>query len=131
MLRPPILIDPDEVDFSAIRAQGATIVFDGFASGRWQAAAVVLLSGRFVRPEPFAPARQTPVLLVHGAEDGTVPPEEDGKAEGWLSAAGVRVERHLLPGVGHEISPKAARLAARFLKEELADAGSADVPVRS
>ena len=95
------------------------MVFDGFASGRWRAKAVVLLSGRFVRPEPFRPGEETPVLLVHGAEDGAVPPEEDGKAERWLAEAGVRVERHLLPGVGHEISPRAARLAARFLKEEL------------
>lgn len=100
-------------------SQGATIAFDGFASGRWQAGAVVLLSGRFVKPEPFAPARQTPVLLVHGAEDGAVPPQEDGKAESWLVEAGVRVERHLLPGVGHVISPRAARLASRFLREVL------------
>ncbi|GLS20714.1 phospholipase [Labrys miyagiensis] len=100
-------------------SQGATIVFDGFASGRWRAKAVVLLSGRFVKPQPFAPAKETPVLLVHGAADGAVPPDEDAKAERWLAEAGVRVERHLLPGVGHVVSPKAARLAARFLKVEL------------
>ena len=98
-------------------SQGATTVFDGLASGRWRVGAVVLLSGRFVKPSPFAPAKQTPVLLVHGAEDGAVPPEEDGKAEGWLAEAGIGVERHLLPGVGHEITPKTARLVARFLRE--------------
>jgi phospholipase/carboxylesterase len=120
---------PDKVALVGF-SQGATMVFDGFASGRWRAGAVVLLSGRFVKPEPFTPTRQTPVLLVHGADDTAVPPDESENAERWLREAGVRVERHSLEGVGHEIGPRTARLTARFLQRTLMDGGSSEVVVR-
>lgn len=100
-------------------SQGATTLFDAYASGRRQAGAIVLLSGRFVKPAPFVPATGTPVLLVHGAEDPAVPPENSAHARDWLSAAGVSVEMHTLKGVGHAIAPQAARLTARFLQGAL------------
>jgi phospholipase/carboxylesterase len=100
-------------------SQGATTLFDAYATGRWHAGAVVLLSGRFVRPEPFVPATRTPVLLVHGAEDPAVPPENSEHARDWLSAAGVSVELHMLKGVGHVVAPRAARLTAKFLQRVL------------
>lgn len=100
-------------------SQGATTLFDAYATGRWRAGAVVLLSGRFVKPKPFVPAAGTPVLLVHGAADPAVPPENSEHARDWLGSAGVDVEMHMLKGVGHVIAPQAARLAAKFLQRVL------------
>ncbi len=103
-------------------SQGATTLFDGYASGRWRAGAVALLSGRFVKPQPFKPAKATPVLLVHGADDPVVPPENSDRARGWLAEHGVEVELHRLKGVGHVVAPRAARLTARFLQRVLVHA---------
>jgi phospholipase/carboxylesterase len=104
-------------------SQGATLAFDAVARGRWPIGALVLLSGRFVTPAPFAPAHNTPVLLVHGSADGAVPPEETRRAAVMLEGAGMRVQTHILRGVGHTISPTGAKLTRRFLRERLGGTG--------
>jgi phospholipase/carboxylesterase len=98
-------------------SQGATMAFDACASGRWPLRALALLSGRFVTPQPFAPPRAMPVLLVHGSADGAVPPEETRRAQAQLQAAGLAVENHILRGVGHTISPTGMKLTRRFLQQ--------------
>ncbi|MGJ4859063.1 alpha/beta hydrolase [Labrys sp. La1] len=103
-------------------SQGATLAFDALARGRWPVGAMVLLSGRFVAPEPFTPARVTPVLLVHGSADGAVPSEETRRARSMLQEAGMTVESHILRGVGHTISPTGVKLTRRFLRERLGEA---------
>jgi phospholipase/carboxylesterase len=114
---------PDRVALVGF-SQGATMVFDGYASGRWRVGAVALLSGRFPVPSPFAPAEDTPVLLVHGADDPAVPPAESEQAFAVLTARGVCVAKHILPRIGHTVSPKAARLTAKFLQEALSRGNS-------
>jgi phospholipase/carboxylesterase len=96
-------------------SQGAIMVEDALASGRWPVAAMVALSGRLATPEPLTPAPATPLLLVHGADDPVVPPSESERAFALLKAAGVAVELHRLAGVGHVVSPQAAALAAGFV----------------
>ncbi|WP_448950760.1 alpha/beta hydrolase [Labrys neptuniae] len=98
-------------------SQGATMAFDACASGRWPLRALTLLSGRFVTPEPFAPPRTMPVLLVHGSADGAVPPQETRHATTLLREAGLAVESHILRAVGHTISPTGMKLTRRFLRE--------------
>lgn len=104
-------------------SQGATLAFDAVARGRWPVGAVALLSGRFVIPEPFAPALATPVLLVHGNADGAVPPQETRRAAMMLQGAGMAVQTHILRGVGHTISPTGMKLTRRFLRERLNGTG--------
>ncbi|QEN88082.1 prolyl oligopeptidase family serine peptidase [Labrys sp. KNU-23] len=104
-------------------SQGATLAFDAVARGRWPVGALALLSGRFVAPAPFTPARMTPVLLVHGSADGAVPSEETRRARALLQEADMTVESHILRGVGHTISPTGVKLTRRFLRERLGEAG--------
>ena len=100
-------------------SQGAIMVLDAAATGRWPLAAIVGLSGRLPTHEPLTPAPATPVLLVHGADDPVVPPNESKRAFTLLKAAGVAVKKHILPGVGHVVAPEAAAMTARFVAEAL------------
>ncbi|PRH85593.1 phospholipase [Labrys okinawensis] len=100
-------------------SQGATLAFDAVARGPWPVGALVLLSGRFVAPEPFTPALATPVLLVHGSADEAVPSEETRRARAMLQEAAMTVESHIVRGVGHTISPTGMKLTRRFLRERL------------
>jgi phospholipase/carboxylesterase len=56
-----------------------------------------------------------PVFLAHGGSDPLIPPEALFLTAGALGAAGVRVQWHLSPGVGHGIDEGAIALAANFL----------------
>jgi phospholipase/carboxylesterase len=57
------------------------------------------------------------VLLTHGALDDMLPVQALPVAEGTLRAAGVPVEAHVMPGLGHGIDEATIRLDLRFLGE--------------
>ncbi len=61
-----------------------------------------------------------PVCLVHGDADMVVPFQAMGMAEAALKAAGVPVETHRRPGLGHGIDPEGLDIAIAFLKKRLA-----------
>ncbi|WP_307436961.1 alpha/beta hydrolase [Labrys monachus] len=100
-------------------SQGAIMVLDALASGRWPVAAVVAFSGRLSSPPPLAPSLSTSLLLVHGVADPVVPPQESDHAFTVLRGLGVRVERRFLPGVGHVVAPEGMALATAFLDRVL------------
>jgi phospholipase/carboxylesterase len=53
--------------------QGAIVALDAVASGRWKVGALVAFAG-LLPPQPISPAsKDTPVLLVHGQADTTIP----------------------------------------------------------
>ena len=56
-----------------------------------------------------------PVLLTHGAADEVLPAASLPAAASALKAAGVPVESHLMPGLGHGIDEATLRLDLRFL----------------
>ena len=56
-----------------------------------------------------------PVLLVHGEADEVVSSASLVHAESALKQAGVKVEAHMRPHVGHGIDPEGLRLAIAFL----------------
>ena len=56
-----------------------------------------------------------PVLLVHGEADEVVPVACLAQAESALKRAGVEVEAHKRPHLGHGIDQEGLRLAAAFL----------------
>ena len=100
-------------------SQGSIMALDSLASGRWPVAAVVAFAGRLAPPDPLTPSLNTRLLLVHGTNDGVIPPQESEWAEGRLAKAGVAVERRMIANLGHSISPEAAQLAQNYLAEIL------------
>jgi phospholipase/carboxylesterase len=100
-------------------SQGAIMALDAVASGRWQVGAVVAFSLRLATPAPLTPALKTPVLLIHGTTDPVMPISEATTAEAALTAAGMQTTLHLMPGVGHTITPAGVALAQDFLRAVL------------
>jgi phospholipase/carboxylesterase len=86
-------------------------------------AGIVGYSGLLAGPEHLAREARSrpPVLLVHGGADEVVPVELLLPAAESLSAAGLPVEWHRLPGLGHGIDEDGLGLGARFLARVLAD----------
>jgi len=78
-------------------------------------AAVVGYSGlcATVEGEGLKPA---PTLLVHGAADQVVPPQMTPIAAQALGGAGIPVEWHMVPGLGHGIEETGLRMAAEHLR---------------
>jgi phospholipase/carboxylesterase len=67
--------------------------------------AILAFSGALIAPETLAAelANRAPVLLVHGEADEAVPVSRSHDAEVALEAAGVPVEAHYIPRLGHGI----------------------------
>jgi phospholipase/carboxylesterase len=103
-------------------SQGAVISL--FAGLRRAAAprAIFCYSGALIDPASLGAemANRAPVLLVHGMKDATVPPYVCRAAEAVLREAGVPVESHLLPELGHGIDAEAVALGAAFLRQAFA-----------
>jgi phospholipase/carboxylesterase len=83
-------------------------------------AAVVGFSGLCAEtaPEDLVPA---PTLLVHGTADELLPAGLTVQAAHSLGAAGVPVEWHLRPGLGHGIDEEGLALAGDHLARHLPD----------
>jgi phospholipase/carboxylesterase len=108
----------DRVAFVGV-SQGAIVALDAVASGRWKVGALVAFSG-LLPPQPVSPAsNSTPVLLVHGENDTTIPPMASRFAAAQLATAGFKVELDVERGTGHTISSAGAQIALSFLKKTL------------
>ncbi|MFO1128478.1 MAG: prolyl oligopeptidase family serine peptidase [Rhodospirillales bacterium] len=105
-----------------------TLILIGFSQGAMMAlhvglrtavapAAILSHSGILVGAEHLADEIRVrpPVLLTHGADDDVLPAAALSMAEIALQAAGVPVEAHVLPGLGHGIDENTLRLAFSFL----------------
>jgi phospholipase/carboxylesterase len=79
-------------------------------------AGIVGISGMLVAPERLQPeiVSRPPVLLIHGTEDDIVPFQSMDLAANALTAAGVRVETHVSPGVGHSVGQDGLAAATAF-----------------
>jgi len=101
-------------------SQGAIMALDAIARGRWPVAAVVAASGRLPgAADPLPAAAATPVLLLHGEADATVPAEESRRAAPRLKAAGFAVETRFFARLGHSISGEGVEAAGAFLARAL------------
>lgn len=89
-------------------------------------AAVVGLSGVIAGGERLAGeiTARPPVLLIHGSEDEVIPVDAIHMTREALAEAGVAVEWHIRPGLGHGIDEEAAFMAGSFLAQHLAPAVS-------
>ena len=87
-------------------------------------AGVIGYSGRLESPELVAKEMRSkpPILLVHGDRDDRLPVELLDRATETLLAAGVSVEHHVRPGLGHSIDEEGIRLGRDFLTRAFARA---------
>jgi len=99
-------------------SQGAMISL--FSGLRRKAAprAILAFSGALIAPETLAAelANHAPVLLVHGEADEAVPVTRSHDAEAALKAAGVPVDAHYIPRLGHGIDDTGISLGALALQ---------------
>jgi phospholipase/carboxylesterase len=84
-------------------------------------AAIVGYSGVIAGPEHLASeiAARPPVQLVHGEADEVIPVDALALTREALASAGVPVEWHVAPGLGHGIDPEGLALGGHFLAEHL------------
>jgi len=81
-------------------------------------AAIVGYSGALTTVEALpAPGAAPAILLVHGDMDEVIPVDAMYMAREALSQAGLPVEWHVSPGVGHGIDGEGLRLGGAFLKQ--------------
>ncbi len=84
--------------------------------------AILAFSGALVAPEtlPAELANRAPVLLVHGEADEVVPVSRSHDAEAALAAAGVPVNAHYVPRLGHGIDDSGISLGGLALQRAFA-----------
>ncbi len=107
------------------------LVLVGFSQGTMMAlhvglrraaapAAVVGYSGLLAGPEHLGEITvRPPVLLIHGEADDLIPADALHMAREQLAHAGVGVEWHVRPGLGHGIDPVGQLIAAQFMAQAL------------
>jgi phospholipase/carboxylesterase len=78
-------------------------------------AAIVGYSGVLAGEPPDADRDMPPILLIHGSEDPMIPAEALFLSAGALGSAGVRVQWHVSPGIGHSIDEAGLVLGGTFL----------------
>ncbi len=124
----PILDGFLDAELARHGLQDARLALVGFSQGTMMAlhvalrrarpcAAVVGYSGMLVGAERLAAEirARPPVLLVHGEADEVVPPAMLPAAEAGLAAAGVVVDCHRRPGLGHGIDAEGLGLGGAHL----------------
>jgi len=79
-------------------------------------AGIVGISGMLVAAERLEAeiTSRPPVLLIHGTEDDVVPFHSMAQAASALTAAGVDVQTHVSPGVGHSVGQDGLAAAMAF-----------------
>ena len=88
-------------------------------------AGILGFSGMLAGPHLLAGEIVTrpPVLLTHGDADPILPVHSLPEAVAGLKAAGIAVQSHLRPGLGHGIDDECVRLGQDFLARIFAPAG--------
>lgn len=84
--------------------------------------AILAFSGALIAPQALQTERanRAPVLIVHGEADEVVPVSSSHDAEAALIAAGVSVEAHYIPRLGHGIDDSGISLGALALQRGFA-----------
>lgn len=71
-------------------SQGAIVALDAVASGRWKLGALIAFSGLLAPQQVSRASSHTPVLLIHGKDDTTIPTVASTLAAAQLGTAGSR-----------------------------------------
>jgi phospholipase/carboxylesterase len=113
------------------RLSARRLVLVGFSQGTMLAlhvglrrsaapAAIVGYSGLLAGAEHLGETSvRPPVLLIHGEADDLIPVDAMHVAREQLAHAGLRVEWHVRPGLGHGIDAGGEKMAAKFIAQAL------------
>ena len=90
-------------------------------------ACIVGYSGALAAPEKLAEemTSQPPVLMLHGAMDDMLPVSRMHDAVEQMGKAGISVQWHVSPQLGHSIDQQGLELGGRFIASCFADAEKA------
>lgn len=99
-------------------SQGAIVALHAGLRRTVPPRAIVAVAGLLVEPLPPL-ASPPPVQLVCGLLDPMVTPKLVRETEASLRAAGVAVDAHYIPGLGHEVTPVVINLGAAFIQSAL------------
>lgn len=117
-----------EAELARLALPGERLILAGFSQGamlalhlglRRPSAAIVGFSG-LLADAPPAEGLKPPVLLTHGGADTVIPAGAMFAAATSLGKAGVGIQWHLTPEMGHGIDEKGLSLAGNFLALALA-----------
>jgi phospholipase/carboxylesterase len=120
-----------DAELARYRLAPDRLVLAGFSQGTMLAlhvglrrskapAAIVGYSGLLAGPEHLGEiAARPPVLLVHGEADDLIHVDALHIAREQLAAAGIAVEWHVRPRLGHGIDPEGQRLGGHFMTKAL------------
>jgi phospholipase/carboxylesterase len=124
----PLLMQFLEGELARYRLAPHRLALVGFSQGTMMAlhvglrllqqpAAIVGFSGMLAGPEHLKADLQSrpPILLVHGEADDMIPAEAMRYSREVLAAAGLRIEWHVRPGLGHGIDAEGISIAGFFL----------------
>jgi phospholipase/carboxylesterase len=116
-----------DAELARYRLGADRLVLAGFSQGTMLAlhvglrrtvapVAIVGYSGLLAGPEHLSEITvRPPVLLIHGEADDLIPVDAVHTAREHLAAAGIAVEWHVRPRLGHGIDPEGQRLAGHFM----------------
>ena len=123
-------------ELASLELEGGALALVGFSQGTMMAlhvglrravapAAIVGYSGALAGPEHLNGeiTARPPVLLVHGDADPVIPVAALQQARLALEGAGVAVQAHVSPGMGHGIGPDGLALGGQFLSTHFAGIG--------
>jgi phospholipase/carboxylesterase len=120
-----------DAELARYRLTADRLVLVGFSQGTMMAlhvglrrpaapAGIVAYSGLLAGPDHLAETKaRPPVLLVHGEADDLIPIDALHMAREALAGAGIPVEWHVRPGLGHGIDPEAQWMAGHFIAQSL------------
>lgn len=103
-------------------SQGCMMALQVALTGQERFAAVLGYSGAFVAAGAALISDPPPILLIHGTDDQVVPAPLMLASANALAGAGVAVQWHLCPGLGHGIDEEGLGLGASFLEDHLGGA---------
>jgi phospholipase/carboxylesterase len=120
-----------DTELARYRLAPGRLVLVGFSQGSMMAlhaglrraaapAGIVAYSGLLAGPEHLRETTvRPPVLLIHGEADDLIPVEALHTAREALTGAGLLVEWHVRPGLGHGIDAEGQFMATHFIAEAL------------
>ncbi|HQT80270.1 MAG TPA: prolyl oligopeptidase family serine peptidase [Rhodopila sp.] len=99
-------------------SQGAMIALFAGLRGPTAPRAVLAFSGALMAPQTLKKelTNRPPVLLIHGEDDDVVPASRSREAKAALQAAGVTVDAHFIPHLGHGIDDTGISFGALALQ---------------
>ncbi len=102
-------------------SQGSGVAIAAALQRERPCAALLVFTGavRDKRGLEDTPVVCPPTLLVHGAEDDTIPLDSLLRSVRFLEARGIATTTHVCEGIGHTMNEEGVLVAARFLQLHL------------